>query len=390
MKKVTLVSFFRSYNIGDLLIADTVSNIFENNFDCEFCDTGFNIVDIKKFRENKIAPPAYEVKKAKSLKQKLISLPLIGSVLKNFRSHIVKLPKKAYNVCKGSDAVIFAGGNSLMDLEKMAAEMIVNYRVVKKLKKHGIKVYYCFCGVGPFNSKGARKYAKKLINALDFISVRDKGSFDLVKELAPKKQVELWSDSVLTWDCPKKANKKENNAIGVNVYFGDKKERHEKVLRAFTEFIKILRERYPERKIKLFSSELTDIEHVNAVKGNFTSDNEVEAVNISNADELFNLFDSVDLILGVRMHTIITSMLFGLASTTIAWQNKVKSLAERFDNEYYNFTIDEFIENPALVADRFFECYINSQSIAEKNRVKLNEIKSETNEILNSFLSKVQ
>ena len=379
MKKIALFSFFNSYNIGDVLIAKVVSRLFSEKYQCKLCD----IASGKEITLEKSDVPDFSVNDTKGLKYKILYSPVVGDMIFSLKSSSSAVPNNALESCKDADAAIFAGGNSIMNLKLFPNEINVTYATVKALKDNGKRVAYCFCGVGPFRTKKSLKIAKKTLDLIDFISVRDQASYDLVKKLCPEKNVEIWRDPVLLeeYDCVCS----ESKAIGVNVYFGASKGLHKKAEEGFVSLIRYLRESYSDYTIKLFSSELTDIEHIIKVKEHFEADPLVVVEQIKKTDDLFEMYKSVDVVLGTRMHTIITAMISKKAVTSISWQAKVESLIEYFENQEYSFKLEYLISNPNEVAKKLIECLEDKEKIVKANQEKLISTRLDTKEKIENF-----
>lgn len=380
MKKVTLFSFFNSYNIGDILIAKTTAGLFSEKFDCTLC----NIVSGKECSGLNLDVSEFNISSNKGLKYKILYAPLIGDLIFSLKSKTSRVPNNALESSRTSELAIFAGGNSIMNLKLFPNEINVTYATIKALKEQGIRVAYCFCGVGPFKSKRSLRLAKKALELIDFISVRDNASYELVKSLVPEKEVEIWRDPVLLEKYDGACE--ESKTIGINVYFGADKRLHNSVKNGFVQLIKHLRENYSDYKIKLFSSELTDIDHILSVKAEFESDEAVFVENIKTTNQLFEMYKSVDVVLGTRMHTIITSMISKKAVISISWQAKVTSLVEYFENQDYNFELSYLISNPCEIAEKLMECLKNREEIINKNQEKLTNVRNETKEKFEKFI----
>ena len=385
MSKVAIVSFFKSNNFGDLLIGKNLIEMFSPKCQCDFFDTAFNKIDPQQFQQECSQKKQVDLSQSKpSFRQKLLRIPLFGELLELMRSATVKKPQKATEVFKDYDTVIFAGGNVLMDLKKLPIQTTLDYRIIKALKKQNKKVNYLFCGIGPFRSKPSKRKAKKILEKADYISVRDKFSKEVVQKLLPDKKVDVWYDPVLI-STAQKLPCKNTDAIGVNVYFGDGKIKRETVKKAFVDFLSELTKCLPNKKFILFSSELADYKDVNDIKECFKEQNNVVVENVDSCETLFGLYKEIDFLLGVRMHTIITSLISGIPSVTVAWQGKVESLVQRFNNERYSASVEDFVSNPSQLVQKMLQGLENKQEIINSNEQILKGIKEETLEKFNEY-----
>lgn len=384
MKKMTVFSFFRSNNIGDLLIADQVSEVFGRYYDCKYCDIGnFKDVDIIQWKDTISKELTSNIKKQSKLKKAILSIGLLNSAIGAYKARSSDSPTRAVEYCRDSDIVVFAGGNSIMELGYFPATTERLYRVIKALKKNGKKVAFCFCGVGPFNNRASYKKFKQIISMVDFVSVRDNASYDMVVEAFPDADVEIWRDPVIL----KKIEYSGvlSDSIGVNVYFGHNNANQDKIRVAFVGLIKELREQYPNRRIILFSSELTDIEHVMAVKNAFHSDSMVEARRVNTIEGLFAIYNSVCCVLGTRMHTVITALISHKPVVSLSWASKVKSLMEYFNNEDKCFDINAFANDHSAISDALAKLIANNDDVVKSNDAILDNARKNIEEGIERF-----
>lgn len=385
MKKTAVFSFFESYNIGDILIANQIKKKFsEYNQNCMYFDIGNGKpCDDCSLKENLI------VKSNSTLKKKIIRTPIIGDLICSFYS----LKSRAYkNVClaaKDCDTVIFAGGNQIMELNRFPTSIIGVYRAVKELKGKGKKIGFCFCGVGPFKSFISKKIAKKIFLLADFVSVRDEYSREWVESFLSKKHIEIWCDPVLMMETQSQKTETKN-AIGINTYFGHDARYKKDMHNSYNEMIKRFREEKSELTIYLFSTELTDIYDIESVKRDFYDDDKVVVKNITSEQALFEFYNEVDAVVAARMHTAITSMVYGLPILTVAWQNKVASFMQLMENSEFNFTVSEFVSNNDLVVKKLAYIIENTEDIFSKNAQRLKILKDDTNQKIKSFFSELE
>ena len=384
MRKMTVFSFFRSNNIGDLLIAEQVRDIFGRFYDCTYCDiTDFKGVDIIEWKDNISKELKSNVKKRSKIKNIILSIGLLNSAIGAYKAKISDSPLRALECCRDSEIAVFAGGNSIMELGRFPATTERLYRVVKALKDNGKKVVFCFCGVGPFNNKASYKRMQRIISMSDFVSVRDNASYDMLKKACPDVDIEIWRDPVLLKQV--ECGVSTSDSIGVNVYFGHNKVKKEKIRVAYVGLVRELRERYPNRKILLFSSELTDLEHIMAVKKDFFDDDMVEAITVTTIDGLFEVYSSVCCVLGTRMHTVITALISHKPVVSLSWASKVKSLMEYFESDDKCFDIDAFADNYSAISEALAGVIANNNDVVRSNDAILDKARKNIEEGIERF-----
>lgn len=390
MKKLTVFSFFNSSNIGDLLIAECALNFFLGLQNCSFCDISGERIDVDQWRKKNLQKQTSSccTESIGKIKKALLKNNITRSVISFYKANQSVIPQNILKNTEDSETVVYFGGNLVMELCKLPTSILVLYRSIRALKSCGKKVFLCAVGVGPFNNRKSRKIASEIFALADGISVRDDASYQLVKELAPQKEVSILRDPVLTVNYAYTASE-EKKAIGVNVYFGPDKIMFKKMKEPFSKAVAYLRRTYPEYMIYLFSSEKMDYPDSIAIKADFTEDHMVVVKEIGTADDLFALHNQVDCVIGTRMHTVITAMVSHKPVLTIAWQRKVTSLMDYFENTQWNIPMQTFAKEPAAFQRKFDSLMGSRECVTQKNAQKISEIKNTYSEQIEQLLEGV-
>lgn len=385
MIKTAVLSFFESYNIGDVLIASQIRELFSKKENCDFFDisTGKNAFDcgLKKVGAES---------SSNALKKHMLSIPILGDIIHTIVALKSKTYKNIYYAVKDYDTVIFAGGNQVMELKRFPTSVISFYRLVRHLNKDGKRICFCFSGVGPFKSKLSEKIAKRIFSLADFISVRDEYSHKWIKKFCPQKWIELWCDPVLLIDSDNNNGFNIKNAIGINTYFGHDSKYKVHMKNAYISIIKELCSKNNDILIYLFSSELTDKEDIEVIKSNFATNDRIIVRNIDSKATLFSFYKEVDIILAARMHTAITATISNLPVLTVAWQEKVTAFMNLMNNEQFNYGIKEFILNPQIVAENLMMCIAKRKEIINKNIERLDYLRNDTTIKLDRFINSLE
>ncbi len=369
--KVRIYSWFKSGNIGDILIAEMSKKIFANQFECEY----FDIVTGNKVKKMQILK--YEFAKS-SLKSKIFDVKFLYDLINFVYSFKKSKVAEFENIKQGEcDFAVFFGGNSLMDLGKyFPSESLVTYKRLVELKKKKIKIVYCFSGVGPFLNASSKKYAKKILEMIDFISVRDDASYKLCKEFGKNDNIEIWRDPVFLYNPVVKQS--EKNTIAINVFFGADKSKIDVTEKAYIKLIENIITKYPEFKIKLFNSEMGDKRNTQILKKYFNSVKSVDFYDVNNEDELFDLYSKSIVVIGCRMHSLITAIISKVPVVAISWQQKVLSLMEYFDCEDFIISQDDFCNNDELIMTMIDNAISTKNDILYSYDNKIDIIKKET------------
>lgn len=373
MRKITVLSFFQSCNIGDVLIANQIKNLLSGySFECSY----FDITSGKPYY-NCALTKSVSNKGFSGFKKKIIKLYILGDLICSFLNFKSTRYKKICSAARDSEIIVFAGGNQIMELNMLPTGIIQMYRAVKTFKKNGKKVYFCFSGIGPFKSRLSVKYARKILKLADFVSVRDDYSLNWVKKLSPEKNAEIWCDPVLMLDS-KPQNQGFKNAVGINSYFGHDTRCRKKMCDSYIELIRKLRQNDKDLKVYLFSSELTDIADIELIKKSFLDDEKVIAEKISSKEELFEFYNKIDAVVAARMHTAITCAVCHLPMITVSWQGKVSSFMQLMEIPEFNFTVSEFVSDTDLVLNKLLYIIENSKAIIDKNEQRIKFLSQNT------------
>lgn len=366
-KKVLLVSYFRSCNIGDILIAQTLQNMLAESCDLVCCN-----VDGSPVESAQLIQPCDKALSVKSLLLKSQIVREAAALISTYKN-ITK--KRILSLAEDCDTVIFAGGNMIMELGFFPTGVYKLSDTVTSLSKLGKKVIFAFCGVGPFRTRFYRKYLKNIVDNCKLFAARDEYSKSQIISVVPEKEIEIWCDPVLSLN--KQIDRSKADAIGVNVYFGCDKKNKKGMCHAFIKTVSDLRSTFPKKKIILFSSELTDRKDIETVKNAFNEDSMVEVGKVSSIEELFLLYERISICLTCRMHTAITSAVSAVPMVTISWQPKVKSLMKHLRSEKYNVTNDDFIKEKFDIVKLLFE-RLEDTNGNSKMFETLSDIKRET------------
>lgn len=380
MKKAAIYSFFESYNIGDVLIAQQVEKIFLPYFECKFFDIGSG----KPSNECKLKQIEQGNKQKASAKRTILKIPVLKDVITSFLFYRSKKYLKIAQAGSDSDIAIFAGGNIIMELSKLPTGILTLYHTVKYLKRQNKKVCFCFCGVGPFASAIDKKIAKKIIEYADYISVRDEYSRSCVEMLVPQKPVELWPDPVISYS-PLKNELCQEKGIGINVYFGSEQKNRVKMRDAYVMCIKQIQNKYPQKNIYLFSSELTDKDDINSVLSEFKGNSSIIKSKINSSEDLFDFYAKVEVIVAARMHTLITAIISQIPVVSVAWQGKVASVMELLNLKEFNFSVKTFITKTEKITDAVDKCFLEKEKYLKKTKETILNIKEDIPQKIKNF-----
>ncbi len=241
-----------------------------------------------------------------------------------------------------SDCLISGGGSLLQDAT--SAKSLIYYLGIIKLAQLLKKKTIIFAqGIGPIKSKKLAKLTAHILKKVDYITVRDEASINLLNS---------WGISATkcydpVWNLSAKADK--NEKIGIQ-------------LRAFKtltdEFIEQLanciNEHYSDKDICIYSLQnKLDLEVSNKLCNKLKTKSKTVVENTSN-DKIIEDISSLDTLIAMRFHACLIAIKAGVKLLPINYDIKVEQLAKEFNLNCLNFDyleinkeiFKEFTQNP--------------------------------------------
>lgn len=352
-KKGIIVSFFNSGNMGDILICQQMKAMAERYWDtyCVDFSTTRRVSDVQQISTNTVNSAIRKYIK------KCINCIIPNRSLITYLKIMKTIPRIYSDLLKDDsiNLLIIGGGNMLMDTTIFPCYISKVYYALRTAKKHNKKTALICTGAGPIRNRFQLWYMKRALELCDFVSVRDIYSADLLNEICPDKEIEVWYDPAMSVDG--KISHK-SKSIGICVFFGTDKKRFEVVRQAYKNLILKLKQQFPEYRIVLFASEISDYSHVDMLYSEFKN-GEIDVKRISTVQELLNIYEEIDVLISARMHGMITSLVRRTPVIGIGWQKKFEGLAEHFDMkdrlvkiENIEYQIDDIVNKvDSILAD---------------------------------------
>ena len=104
-----------------------------------------------------------------------------------------KDPKAFSRALDACDCVVFPGGSLFQD--STSTKSVAYYQqLVKRAKKAGKRVFLLGQGVGPLTGFLGKRMAADAFQAADYVTVRDPGSFETLKQIGVKRAVKVTAD----------------------------------------------------------------------------------------------------------------------------------------------------------------------------------------------------
>jgi len=255
--------------------------------------------------------------------------------------------------CLKSDIVILGGGYLLHDQTWYNLFILTAFVVLMRL--FGKKVLLYGVGGGPIK-KNVSKTLLRLMSRLSVISVRDGFSLREVSKGAEKVVLTADPGFRLLKDFPKK-RKYGKKTLGISIcawlkntnYWKYGKKAPEREMKAFVSFLeKLIRKLKVKEVVFLplympFDKDVSERIKDSLLRKN--EDLEVKVVDLFyDLEEIKKQFSQVDLLLGMRLHSLIIASMCGTPFMAMVYDDKVRSFCEDINYTYF-IEMDDIYEN---------------------------------------------
>ena len=274
---------------------------------------------------------------------------------------------------KAADMLISGGGSLLQD--KTSSRSIWYYLLIMKLaKRYKKKVFVYSNGVGPINKIFNRNITRRVLNKVDYITLRDKDSYDFIKSIGVNNpNVKVLSDPVF--------NLKEASDESVRKKFDINKDTVLVSIRSWMDDEKLISE------LSKFLNYLIDygknIVFMPMQTPRDTTISEKIAANLKSTkiiDEkypveiLMSLMKNADFIVAMRLHAMIYAIHQNLPFIGLSYDPKTETLLKDFD-ESINIDVDainydDLIKAYKYIKDNRDSFISNLSTINEENKKK--------------------
>lgn len=378
--KATLVSFIDSSNIGDRLIAETLS---------EQLLTG---IEIKKYSYKLIEESQVKINKNLVRRSKphdiyykyFRQLPLIKNVVS--KGKWIRSRRRMYDsediqrfeaALQQSDFLMIGGGNAIFDLSPATLSAQRFDQVVSLAKQHQLPIFVSSIGIGPFCTKKQQNAAIATLKKCDFVSFRDKRSLEYLKNAGHPAAYASVDPVFLLPEVETfeqlKAQKKLQQRIGICVIdyriTGCSRKDYLNYLKDMKNLIHDLAT--AKKEIILFSSEVQDYETIETLYADFLKEPQVNVVFVKEKEDLLALYQSLNLVIGTRMHSMIVAVSQFVPIIGLSWQQKVVEMFKNLGIEEDVLAIADLSKKREILSKKINEKLENTdQELIEMRRHK--------------------
>lgn len=341
--KILVIGYYGAKNIGDELLLKATSHILKENIE-----------------NANISAITYD----KSYTEKNSS---INGISRNRFTNILREIN--------DNSVIIVGGGSLLQNKTSNRSLIYYLTLLWYSIKRGKKVYLLGNGIGPISEGVFKNITLNILGKIDRITVRDIDSYKYLK-IHGIKNVFLSSD--LVYNIEHIFNKEKVNTkgkIGINLRnwenIGEIKDQIVQLVKVFSSRgIEIKLISFQKNNDNLILKELIDLMNEN-----------FEVIEIESQEDIEYAYKDLDMMIGMRLHSLILSTIFEIPFIGIVYDPKVKSFCISNEQEYI-----EYFEEESILKKKAEKVYLNREIFID--RIKINNEISKKNSIENIKLIK--
>ncbi|MBN4069299.1 MAG: polysaccharide pyruvyl transferase CsaB [Alkaliphilus sp.] len=239
------------------------------------------------------------------------------------------------DIIKKSDIIISGGGSILQDVTSSRSLMyyLAIILISKMLNK---KVMFYANGFGPINKAHNRMIATCIINKVDVIAVRDYKSKELMQSMGIKNNILVTADATFAMELLKENEAKnlieevafdENKkAIGISV-------RQWKNLKNYKETVAKMGDYLSKLNYQIVFIPMqhpSDVEISKEISAMMENESVVLEKKYA-PNELISIMGNLEMLIGMRLHSLIFAAISGVPMVGIEYDPKIKSFLDDFE-----------------------------------------------------------
>lgn len=265
---------------------------------------------------------------------------------------IFKLGKK--------DLFIWGGGSLIQDITSIKSPLFyLGLMILAQLK--GLKTIAYAQGIGPIKTPFIQWLTKQVLKRCSGVSVRDRESAKLMEKWGIK--YFIGADPV--WALSAKINPNLNllpsPRIGVNVRLNSSL--NEAKLEIIIQSFKQLQQQTFASIILIPFQESKDLEICQKIGQSLTQNYQI--VNLENPQELKGLFRELDLMIGMRLHSLIMASSEKCPCFALSYDPKVTNLMTEIDIDGYE--LNNFPTDVYTITEKWLKVYHNQPRVSDDN-----------------------
>ncbi|GAA0866118.1 polysaccharide pyruvyl transferase CsaB [Paraclostridium tenue] len=230
---------------------------------------------------------------------------------------------KIYNELRKSDGLISGGGSLLQDVT--SSRPVLYYTTIMRLAKLAKKPTFIYAqGVGPINNERSKRIINKVLNNVEYITLRDNESLKLLNEIGVRKPISIVPDPVMGFnikDFNKNKSKQDKESITISVRDWDKCDE------SFLEKVAIVCDKIVESNKKVIFVPMHgehDYKTSKKVLDMMKQEANILDHNLDIEDKILYIKES-KLMIGMRLHALIFAATVNTPMIGISYDPKIES-----------------------------------------------------------------
>lgn len=326
-----------------------------------------------------------------------------------------------------SDVVLWAVGLDLQD-DSSLAKLVYVWLQFHRYRWMGLRIWCLFQGAGPITTLMGRKLATGILKCVDVFIARDPGTFRLIGSLSSKPRLLLGQDAIFLHgfeddlqDVPEEekfsAMLPDDNRpiIGVNIrqwfhfassvlpyefarqlYHERSEEKMSALINIYCKLIESLRQQHDARIVLLSAYQPgvvpweDDLPWLHRIKQFFADDPRVILVETPlSLPRYYQWMSSLDLMVGMRLHSSLTALRFGVPAINISYTLKGRDIYKHLGLEDHVIDLQSVLEDPhalILVVNRVFD---DLEGMRSRVRQGVSRVVEENVDLLSGLLKEV-
>ncbi|MBM7614257.1 polysaccharide pyruvyl transferase CsaB [Alkaliphilus hydrothermalis] len=271
--------------------------------------------------------------------------------------------KKVLKAIKDSDVVISGGGSVLQDVTS-SRSLLYYLAIIFTAKRLGKKVMFYGNGFGPITKGINKKICKYILDQVDVITVRDHPSKELMQSIGVKKNIQVTADVAFGMELPtvEKVDKllrqegldQSKKIVGISVRSWKDHEDYKKVIAKMGDYLQ-----KANHEVVFVPMHFPDDVNVSFQIADMMETKAKVLTNQYSPEELLTVISGLDLMVGMRLHSLIFAAIANVPMVGLEYDDKINSFlklvnqrnagrVESLDQIRLFTAIDEILQNCAF------------------------------------------
>lgn len=287
--------------------------------------------------------------------------------------------------CKSDDAFIKIGGSMfIIKSRRTLINRTKELHYLKRIKKRGCKLAVIGCNVGPFASSIHRQVAVNELALYDLITVRDKASYDFIRERTKCPDLRLYPDILFGLKDSLPNNNSNDNSLCISAFKdGGDGEYNSKMAALADHYIEATGGRV---KLLIFeATEKSDYISAGKIYSLAENKNKIDIIIHRTGKEITEAICACNCIVCTRFHSIVMAITAEKQFVPIVYSNKSQNLLNDLN---YNGLIYSFDNMDSFDIDKALDHLIyNKAASINADIIQLCANAKMHMEVLNNFLN---